>query len=499
MAKTKCPHCGSNEVQSRGIRNHKRQFRCKSCGKYHSVSSNIENYDSILDDYNNDYDSYIITSYQPDSVVNETFIKSLEKYASELNAKIYIIQTKAKADDYDISQLVEPYILDHNVRIHDNLKILGKLKISPTAANPLSGLDAISKGDSVIIGHPQLQLKTLPVAQSDFPVILTTTGTVSETNYTETKLGYKAEFNHTLSATIVQIDRFNDIYHLRQLEFDGKGFYDLDKYITSNSIEISDSVEALIPGDEHAIFNDNNVLHATYLDQSSIKNVLKPKQIIRHDVLDCYSVSHHHQNNIFTKYGKYIAGSDSVEEELEYTAAFIDQTGVGAKNVIIPSNHTDHLTQWLNMCDPKVEPWNALFYHKMMYLMLESTTMEDNGVKYPNPFELYINTQNLDVDLEFVERNSSYKVHGIECAFHGDKGNNGSRGSRSQYSKLPYKTVIGHSHSPGIEKGCYQVGTSSYLQLEYNLGPSSWMHTHCIIYKNGKRTLINIIDGMWRA
>ena len=47
--------------------------------------------------------------------------------------------------------------------------------------------------------------------------------------------------------------------------------------------------------------------------------------------------------------------------------------------------------------------------------------------------------------------------------------------------------------------GVYQVGTSSRLKLEYNSGPSSWLHTHCCIYPNGKRTLITIIDGQWRA
>ena len=52
-------------------------------------------------------------------------------------------------------------------------------------------------------------------------------------------------------------------------------------------------------------------------------------------------------------------------------------------------------------------------------------------------------------------------------------------------------------NSPQINKGVYQVGTSSKLKLEYTHGPSSWLNTHCIIYANGKRTLINIIGGEW--
>jgi hypothetical protein len=89
-------------------------------------------------------------------------------------------------------------------------------------------------------------------------------------------------------------------------------------------------------------------------------------------------------------------------------------------------------------------------------------------------------------------------IEGIEIGYHGDRGPNGARGSRNAFSKIGVKTVIGHSHSPGIRDGAYQTGTSSRLKLEYNSGPS-WLHTHCVIYPNGKRSLINIIDGKWRA
>jgi hypothetical protein len=64
--------------------------------------------------------------------------------------------------------------------------------------------------------------------------------------------------------------------------------------------------------------------------------------------------------------------------------------------------------------------------------------------------------------------------------------------------RIGVKSVIGHSHTPAIEEGCYQVGTSTKLSRGYTHGPSSWLNTHAIIYPNGKRTLINIIDGKWR-
>lgn len=55
-----------------------------------------------------------------------------------------------------------------------------------------------------------------------------------------------------------------------------------------------------------------------------------------------------------------------------------------------------------------------------------------------------------------------------------------------------------NSHSPGIEQGAYQTGTSTYLTLEYTSGPSSWLQTHCVVYANGKRALLSVINGKWR-
>jgi hypothetical protein len=82
---------------------------------------------------------------------------------------------------------------------------------------------------------------------------------------------------------------------------------------------------------------------------------------------------------------------------------------------------------------------------------------------------------------------------------HGDKGPNGARGSLKNLRGVGVKSIIGHSHSPGISEGCYQVGTSSCLRLDYNAGPSGWLNTHCVLYANGKRSLINIIGNEgWR-
>jgi hypothetical protein len=130
--------------------------------------------------------------------------------------------------------------------------------------------------------------------------------------------------------------------------------------------------------------------------------------------------------------------------------------------------------------------------------MARATGLDGSGTTYPEPFA-YWGRKHLRADqFRFLERDESYVVAGIELGMHGDKGPNGSRGSARNLARIGVKSVIGHTHSPQIFEGCYQVGTSTKLKLEYTSGPSSWLNTHCVVYASGKRSLINVIKGEWR-
>ena len=98
----------------------------------------------------------------------------------------------------------------------------------------------------------------------------------------------------------------------------------------------------------------------------------------------------------------------------------------------------------------------------------------------------------------FLKRDQAHMIKDIDVSQHGDLGPNGPRGSVRNLHKMGVKNIIGHSHNPGIKYGTYQVGTSTG-RLEYTRGPSSWLNTHCVIYPNGKRSLISIINGQWRG
>ncbi len=524
-----CPNCGSDKITNKGLNKNKnktkRRLKCKICN--HSFAETIEiinddenSLEEILASTNSSVEyirdeewisnikkhrRFVITSAQNNTDIDENFLKSLEMYCEFNNAALMIIPVRyrvqvSEKDLYSYPEEIEEYLFENNIQLHPNLKVMGQLKIVATAEFPLTGLNPLSKGDSLVIGHNQLQMTTLPVQQNDFPVILTTTGTISKENYSISKQGMKAEFNHSNSAVVIEID--NEIFHLRHLNFDGEGFYDFERYYSSEGMSVlRNSIEGIVLGDEHVIFMSEGVKEATFGKDNSIIACLKPKYIIRHDVIDSYAISHHHKNNIFTKYAKWKSGKNDIRQELTEVMKHIeDTTPLYSETWIVPSNHIDHLTRWLNECDPKKEPWNALIYHQLMVEMLKRTEMADSMATYPDPFEIFAQHyfKGKSTNIKFLSRRESKKLFDIEVACHGDKGTNGSYGSRLQYSQLPAKVIIGHSHSPGIEKGAYQVGTSSNLKLEYNLGPSSWLNTHCIVYKNGKRQLVNIIKGKWR-
>jgi hypothetical protein len=373
-----------------------------------------------------------------------------------------------------------------------NIKILAELHLSSSLENPLAGVDAISKGYNMIIGHPQVQLKTLPRVHETYSPIVTTTGTISSKSYTNSKPGTKASFNHSFGAVLLDL---GDEVFIRHLNFCDvtKSFYDLGVKYSAEEFNTPYAISALVTGDEHAIFADAGVKTATYTGVHSMVHKMQPNYIVRHDIFDAHTISHHHEKDKFVKYQKFMTGNNKVEDELMLTINYIkDTTPDYSQTIIVQSNHNEHLYRWLNECDPVTQPWNAKIYHELMYMMLDAV---EHGVK-ADPFKLY--SQGMLPNCVFVDRNDDCSIHDIQLSMHGDVGSNGARGSRKGFTLLPIKSIIGHSHSPGIDKGVYQVGTSSLLRLEYNKGASSWDHAHVIVNPNGKRQLIFIRNGKYQ-
>lgn len=452
---------------------------------------------------------FVITAAQNATPVHKAFLQSLLTYCKHNAAELLVIPYRyknptshwskaANSDDWWAPELA-PYLFDKRMRLNPNLLLLADIKTQPTATAPLQGFESISGANSAIIGHPKLELATVPTPQAKLPKIMTTTGAVTMKNYSPTKAGKKGDFHHTYGACIVEV--VGKTFHLRQLNAVRDGsFMDLNFEYAGADVRPVERLAGLDMGDTHEEFVDPGVVDATF-GPGGIVPTLKPMYLVWHDVHDGYARNHHHRDNPFIEYAKHHAGMNNVEKALQKTFDFVDRhTPSWCSNVFVPSNHPDVIARWVREANPKTDPVNCVFWARTFEAMMLGTRMGESGAQTIDPF-VYWAKQKMKCAsrTHFLARDESFRICGIEVGYHGDQGANGARGSRKGFSRIGERTVIGHSHSPGITEGAYQVGTSSRLTLEYNRGPSSWLHTHCLIYVNGKRSLVNIIGGQWRA
>jgi len=517
-----CPGCGGKVIKKGSARGRQRWY-CRPChwhgtepmGGEAAAAQGVDQKQSLefhrrLRADHRQVRRYVVTAAQNATKVNSAFFASLMAYCKATSAQLIVIPYRYKNptsrpsaavldDDWWASEL-RPYLLDRRHKLNANLVILADIKTQPTAESPLTGFETITAGESAIIGHPKLELTTVATPHQRLPKVLTTTGAVTEKNYIPSKAGKKAEHHHTFGACVVECQ--GKVFHMRQLNAKRDGsFMDLQWEYDGPRRRHVARAAGLVMGDTHVRFVDPAVVEATFGPRGMV-GTLRPRHLVWNDLNDFHAQSHHDRKNVFSVYVKHHAGKLSVEEELDETFAFVDKmTPRDTVNVIVPSNHShDFLLRWMNETDPRLDPENCMFWAKTFTAMCDGSRWTAGGEKTPDPFTYWAKRKLASPEsCRFPQYEESFRIEGVEVGLHGHQGLNGARGSRKSYGKIGVKTVIGHSHSPGIKDGVYQTGTSTRLRLGYNTGPSSWLQTHCLIYPNGKRTLINIIDGEWRA
>lgn len=510
----KCKHCGEiGSVERRGTVTTndvvKQRIKCFSCGKWgleELTYANIPKFEKTPEEIERlaNTERFLITSSQNNTELDKRFWKALLKYATHIKAQLVVIPVlyrnptqpgEKEATDAWWPKEVIPFLMENELRIGYKCRIMGNVRIQATAVNPLTGFESLTQGDSAIFGHGQIQMKTIATPQHRLPKILTTTGSTSLKNYSATKTGIKGDFHHSLGAVIVEVDNEITINHIRNITGDNNSeFYDLDKHVNHHRVKIINSIPALVTGDEHHMYMSEEVRDATYMNADSIVQVLRPKYIVRHDIIDSYSISHHHNAKPSIRYAKQWNEKNRLEDELWISANFLNSsTPTFSTNVIVPSNHHDHIKQWLEEMDWRQDLPNAKLFHEMWVAWLQAI---EDGRDF-HPFVWWMK-QHCKADTLYLTEDYPFIVEGIYLGYHGDRGPDGAKGNIRNMSKIGAKTIVGHTHSPGIEKGCYQVGTSTQLKLEYTKGPSSWLNTHCLVHANGKRQLVNVIKGEWR-
>lgn len=426
--------------------------------------------------------TFVITSAVNNCNLEESFLAELIPFCAKYDAELLIIPLRYRNPSTAWSQKdlawdtrIYPYALNKDILVNKHFKI-SRFPTQATAVNPLQGMASLSGSRSCVYGHPQLALETVPTPNDQEAKVIMTSGAITRKNYSDTKAGGQAVFHHSLAATFVKV--VGKRIHTTQIHWNGKGFYFLNKYFGDMPDKYLTRETALVMGDEHVECSEPIIQRA----RKRLVDMLDPDVLVRHDVIDFKWQSHHATR--FEKIKMALEGNYLVKEAFDMCVDHVNLTGKGRKNYFAGSNHNDHPDQWLNKFNPDHDPHNAKFAMELGLLKLNT------GLP---AFEAYL-APRLKVSYNFMSRNKGHLFNGVDIAQHGDKGGNGARGSAAGFSKFSEKTVIGHSHSPKINKGCYQVGVSS-KDMDYAQGYSSWAYADCIIQPDGKRNMIFYSGG----
>jgi hypothetical protein len=458
---------------------------------------------------------YIFTSAQNDTAIHEAFLTNLEAYAAEIGASIHISRFTYDVSSYGGRSVkagqekvggeirwhprVEQYASDHRLRVAPDLEWCGEMNILPTAVRPLSGMQTYTGQASGIIPHVKMSMESTPRLLPSPPRFMYTTGAVTLPNYIQKKAGQKAEFHHVLGAMLVEVDH-DGVWWARQINAAADGsFFDLTAYVADGLVFSDQKWAGVVLGDLHDAEKDA----AAAMGSVDMIMCGRPKTVVVHDALDWRNQSHHDRNDPHARFAKHVRGHTSVTEELADLTATLRQLCLMVDQVVLTrSNHDEALDRWLREADYRQDPKNALVFLGAQIAVYREIARNPKFIPDALPLCLGVlatETESvLPENLRFLRRKERFEIAGIDVSQHGDEGPNGARAAPAAMERLAMKAILGHTHTAAIHDGVYWVGTLRKLDAEYTRGATSWSHTNCVIYPNGKRALVTLRGTKWR-
>jgi hypothetical protein len=435
---------------------------------------------------------YLITTAVPGAATNTRFLSAIEEsYCKHNKAELIILVSQRiyKEDELD-SRVPQEKLVFNDMRLNDKLRI-STIPINPQAIDPVTGLDRQGQRDgSFIFASTKQRMKVVANSNNKLPHVLMTTGAITKPYYRDTRNGIIATKDHVNGAIIVEVVS-NTEYHYRQVQADNNGsFIDLGVQYNPDGTKAVALTEAIIPGDWHAGSTDPKVKRVVF----DLIRQLDPKHVVLHDLFDGESINPHTVHNLILR--ARMGDKASLVKELEITFNEVRDFALAARNVcIVRSNHDIFLDRY-------VEEGRYLHDERNHIIGLELALAKAHG---NDPLKWAI-TRLADKagmklsNVRFLKMDEDFKLtpKRIQCGAHGHLGSNGARGSISNLELAYGASITGHSHSPSILRNAWAMGTSTHLQLGYNKGPSSWLQTMCLLYANGSRQLINVLDGKYK-
>lgn len=434
---------------------------------------------------------YFITSVVPGADIHIGFAKAIEIFCKKNKAELKLIPTKNTVHkDDSIPEELEGLsnLVRSGFRLNSKIRIDNVL-IDPASPDPVIGLSRQSQKDgSFIFGSAKQRLKLVPNGSNvKLPHALMSPGAITLPYYKDTKHGRIAKCDHVIGGLVVEIGD-NVIYQYRQVQADKDGaFIDLGiEYSEKGTKKIK--TEAVIPGDIHPGETDPNVTKAI----KEVLALLKPKYTVVHDFFNGKSVNRHEKDRKASraKLGPYI----SLEYELQVCLDSLKELADASNEVlIVRSNHDIWIDTYIEDARYIDDPINYKIGHQLAIAKHDGQMPFEAGVRMLDKKKELKNVRflRLEDDIRVTPKK-------IQLAAHGHQGANGSKGTTTVIERTYGNSVTGHTHTPEILRGAWVVGTSTFLNLPYNEGgASSWLQTMGVVYYNGSRQLINVINGKW--
>jgi hypothetical protein len=465
--------------------------------------------ETILDDAARDrlrktvkkYKQFVVTTAVTGCAVDEGFYASLKSYCKANKAALLILIASDPAHNHSKGgygtidgRLIQEAVVVEDTHLNSNF-FISTIKLSAKQINPTTGLGDIGKRDgSFVFASPKQSMVLESTSNEKLPHVMMTTGAITKPNYTtdmymSERTAYIADKHHVMGAIVVTIqDSESYAYTQVQMMNEEGSFVHFGKRYHPDNAVTDEAPEALVCGDWHSGVTDPQVRKGT----EEMLKFFKPTHVVLHDAFDGVSVNHHEESNEIMKAVRFMTGAKSLEQEivglkddLDWFAAMVEQV------VVVKSNHDLFLAgHYLKHAKYAKDPQNHYFSLDLAKAMMEG--------KDPLKFATEKVGLKLKHKVRWLSRDEDFKIADIQLGAHGDIGPSGTRGNLKNMRKAYGLSITGHSHTPGILHGAWAVGTSSLLRLSYNHGPSSWMNTHALVYSDGSRQLVNLINGKWR-